>query len=202
MLKHASYVMGVIRSLQLETNASIAQRLLREDPVEFTFFWGHKARTDGQLGASCLSHWWPSPLVIDGEEYPTGEHYLMAKKAALFGDEQTLASILTTPSPAVAKDLGRTVRGYVDEEWAAVRGAVALRGNLAKFSQHEHLCEFLLSTGNSVLVGASPVDAIWGIGIAVDDVRAREPREWPGDNLLGFVLMEVRRLIASGDLER
>ncbi len=194
--------MGAMRSFQLETNASIALRLLRSDPVEFTFFWGHKARTDGSLGPSCLSHWWPSPIVVDGEEYPTGEHYLMAKKAALFGDVRALEAILTTPSPAVAKDLGRSVRGYVDEQWAAARAAVALQGNLAKFSQHEHLREFLLSTGTSILAEASPVDAIWGTGVSAEDVRACEPREWPGQNLLGFVLMEVRRLLASGDIGR
>ena len=34
-------------------------------------------------------------------------------------------------------------------------------GNVAKFSQNSHLREFLLGTGNTVLVEASPYDRIW-----------------------------------------
>jgi ribA/ribD-fused uncharacterized protein len=43
-----------------------------------------------------------------------------------------------------------------------------------------------------VLVEASPVDRIWGIGLAGDDPRAEHPDQWRGLNLLGFALMEVR----------
>ncbi|MGN6746782.1 NADAR domain-containing protein, partial [Neisseria sp. P0024.S002] len=41
-------------------------------------------------------------------------------------------------------------------------------------------------------VEASPVDAIWGIGLAQDDPRAQNPLQWRGLNLLGFALMKVR----------
>jgi ribA/ribD-fused uncharacterized protein len=43
-----------------------------------------------------------------------------------------------------------------------------------------------------VLVEASPVDSVWGIGLAADDEQAASPDRWPGLNLLGFALMEVR----------
>jgi predicted NAD-dependent protein-ADP-ribosyltransferase YbiA (DUF1768 family) len=49
-----------------------------------------------------------------------------------------------------------------------------------------------------VLVEASPVDAIWGIGLAADDPRASQPAQWPGLNLLGFALMAVRARLQSG----
>ena len=70
-----------------------------------------------------------------------------------------------------------------------------VEGNLAKFGQHKELRDFLLGTGNKVLVEASPQDAIWGIGLAADDDRAASPEHWPGLNLLGFALMEVRHQI-------
>ena len=66
------------------------------------------------------------------------------------------------------------------------------RGNLAKFSQNAELKEFLLNTDNRVLVEASPVDKIWGIGLAVDDKNIENPLMWQGLILLGFALMEVR----------
>jgi ribA/ribD-fused uncharacterized protein len=55
------------------------------------------------------------------------------------------------------------------------------------------LREYLLGTGDRVLVEASPLDRIWGIGLAADDERAASPDRWRELNLLGFALMQVRR---------
>lgn len=49
-----------------------------------------------------------------------------------------------------------------------------------------------------VLVEASPVDRIWGIGLATDDPRADDPGRWRGDNLLGFALMDARAALREG----
>lgn len=38
----------------------------------------------------------------------------------------------------------------------------------------------------------SPVDSIWGIGLAADDPRCENPEQWRGLNLLGFALGEAR----------
>ena len=48
------------------------------------------------------------------------------------------------------------------------------------------------STGDSVLVEASPYDNIWGIRLAASSPEAQDPMKWRGQNLLGFALMEVR----------
>ncbi|RYF96968.1 MAG: DUF1768 domain-containing protein, partial [Chitinophagaceae bacterium] len=39
---------------------------------------------------------------------------------------------------------------------------------------------------------ASPIDTIWGIGLAADDPGIENPSNWKGENLLGYALMEVR----------
>ena len=70
-----------------------------------------------------------------------------------------------------------------------------LRGNLAKFSQNPELFSFLDSTGDSVLVEGSPYDDIWGVKLGIDDPRIKNPNEWQGENLLGFVLMETRDIL-------
>ena len=86
--------------------------------------------------------------------------------------------------------------GYDDARWVAHRFDAVVRGNQAKFSQAKRLREFLAATAPRVLVEASPVDAIWGIGMAADDPRATDPRQWAGLNLLGFALMAVRDRLA------
>lgn len=163
---------------------------------EFLLFWGHTAK-DQRIGKHVLSQWWPATFSVDGRTYATAEHYMMAQKAELFGDHETLAAILSAPAPSRAKSLGRRVQGFDDERWVAHRFDVAVRGNLAKFGQNPELQDWLLATGDAVIVEASPVDRIWGIGLAADDPRAREPDGWQGLNLLGFALMKTRHSLRS-----
>ena len=162
---------------------------------KWLFFWGHRPLPGGEIGKPCFSQWWPAPFTVGGERYPTAEHFMMAEKARLFGDEAALARILTAPNPGAAKKLGRQVQGFQTERWEAARFDIVVRGNQAKFEQNSDLREFLLGTRGRVLVEASPVDRIWGIGLAADDPRAENPEQWQGLNLLGFALMEVRRLL-------
>ncbi len=116
----------------------------------------------------------------------------MAGKARLFGDEDALERILVAPDPKSAKAIGREVRGFDDKTWKANCRQIVTEGNVYKFSQNEELRKVLLSTGNAVLVEAAPRDQIWGIGLGQDNPKARDPNQWRGQNLLGFVLMDVR----------
>lgn len=158
---------------------------------EYLYFWGHTG-SPGHVGKECFSQWYPAPFTLDGHTYPTAEHYMMAEKARLFGDEATRAVILAARHPDEAKRLGRRIRPFDEARWLAARYDIVARGNAAKFGQHPALGEFLLGTAPRVLVEASPVDAIWGIGLAHDHPDAADPRTWRGLNLLGFALMEVR----------
>lgn len=69
------------------------------------------------------------------------------------------------------------------------------RGSTAKFGGHPELKDFLLATHGRVLVEASPVDRIWGIGLTAEDDRAASPSTWRGLNLLGFALMTARDIL-------
>lgn len=117
---------------------------------------------------------------------------MMAEKAALFDDQEIRAQVLRAPAPNAAKALGRNVRGFNDKVWLQHRYDIVVRANQAKFSQHPPLNEYLLQTGSRVIVEASPVDNIWGIGLAQDNADASNPNLWKGLNLLGFALMQVR----------
>ena len=157
---------------------------------KYLYFWGHTGR--GELGKEVFSQWYPAAFKLQGDTYATAEHYMMAEKARLFHDEATRQAILRAPHPDVAKRLGRQVQHFEEARWDAARFEVVVRGNAAKFGQHPALRDYLRATGSRVLVEASPVDAIWGIGLAQDHPQAADPATWRGLNLLGFALMEVR----------
>lgn len=158
----------------------------------YLHFWGHSESPQSDLGKACLSQWYAAPFVIDGRRFATSEQYMMFRKARLFNDDETAERILNAPTPAAVKALGREVRGFQESLWQAQRVAIVVDGNYAKFCQSTRLADFLRSTQHLVLVEASPVDAIWGIGLSAEDPRANDPRAWRGLNLLGFALMDVR----------
>lgn len=160
--------------------------------IPFLFFWGHKPSADGATTKSCFSQWWVAPFEVDGKVYPTAEHWMMAGKARLFGDDTTLDAILACATPKKAKEQGRLVKNFDPATWDKHKYDIVVEGNLHKFSNHENLKTFLLETNEDVLVEASPFDKIWGIGTRATTTTARNPADWKGENLLGFALMEVR----------
>ncbi|QHF02643.1 DUF1768 domain-containing protein [Pseudomonas asturiensis] len=165
------------------------------EPLEFTFFWGHQ-RSKTATTASCFSQWFEAGFTVEGQHYLTAEHFMMAEKAALFDDQEIRTQVLQAPTPNAAKALGRNVRGFDDRIWLQHRYDIVVRANQAKFSQNPELNEYILRTGSRVIVEASPVDHIWGIGLAQDNVDANNPNLWKGLNLLGFALMQVRDRVA------
>lgn len=159
---------------------------------KFIFFWGHQPSKDGSITNTCFSQWWKSSFIVNDINYKTAEHWMMAKKAELFKDKEVLNKIINCASPAEAKKLGREVKNYNEEIWLENRFQIVKQGNFEKFNQNNQLKEYLLKTNNRVIVESSPVDDIWGIGMASDHNDINNPEKWRGLNLLGFALMEVR----------
>lgn len=164
-------------------------------PPKYLLFWGHQPSPDGSITKTCFSQWWIAPFVIGDISYTSAEHWMMAEKARLFNDTEIADAILNVKSPAEAKKLGREVKNFDEAKWNEKRYDIVLRGTWHKFDQHPALKQFLIQTNDRVLVEASPVDAIWGIGLAADSPKANDPAQWRGLNLLGFALMEVRDML-------
>ncbi len=161
---------------------------------KYLCFWGHTPRSP-EPGPWVLSQWYGAPFEVDGARYATAEHWMMAGKARLFGDDACLAQILAARDPGEVKALGRQVRGFREDTWNANRFEIVVQGNVHKFSQHEALAGYLRGTARRVLVEASPRDRVWGIGLSASNPNAERPEQWRGLNLLGFALMEARARI-------
>lgn len=177
--------------------STLVARLAAGERLKYLLFWGHTPARRGTIDKACFSQWWPAPFAVDGVRFATAEHFMMYEKARLFCDIATAQAILRDDRAPVAKQLGRSVHGFVDEVWQAARFDIVVRGSVAKFSQHHELKMFLLATGDTILVEASPTDRVWGIGLAANDEHATQPARWRGLNLLGFALMEARRQLST-----
>ncbi|MBT2492560.1 NADAR family protein [Streptomyces sp. ISL-96] len=180
---------------------SVAEAVAAEQQTKarlrYLYFWGHRPTPGSAAGPGCLSQWWPVEFTEDGHTYRSAEHYMMSHKGWLFGDDETAAKILQARTPGEAKALGRQVADFDEATWREHRYGIVVRGSIAKFGQHSALLHYLLATRNRVLVEASPLDPVWGIGLAADDVRAASPTTWRGLNLLGFALMDAREVLLA-----
>lgn len=144
-----------------------------------------------------LSNWFISPFSYAGKRYFSCEQYLMEQKALTFGDDEIAEKIMKSRNLSEIKRLGRQVARYNENLWKTIRPQVMRRGLRAKFQQNPELLLALLGTGNAILAECAPRDAIWGIGLGVDDPRCDDTKEWRGRNLLGRALMRVREDLRS-----
>lgn len=163
--------------------------------AEFHFFWGHDRNRLGDRAV--LSQWYPAPFYSDGILFHTAEHWMMYQKAMLFGDDKIAYEMLQTPFPGPVKDLGRQVSGFDEKTWDQEKVGIVRLGNILKFSQSGELEDILLATGSTILVEASPYDSIWGIGLRESSKKAQKPAQWKGQNLLGYILMDVRAILSG-----
>lgn len=175
----------------------LIESIENDDSLKFLYFWGHTKKHDQEVGNFIFSQWFESPFMVNGLIYKTTEHWMMAQKAKLFNDENIFGQIINCDKPGEAKELGRQVIGFDENTWTKKRFEIVRIGNIHKFHQNRNLGEYLLKTGNRILVEASPVDTIWGIGLTKDSHDIDNVYSWRGLNLLGFALMETRDFLTK-----
>jgi len=162
--------------------------------MEFALFW--KPGSIEHEPYCCFGQWQYSEFMDEElsmrQRLTCAEQYMMASKACIFGDEEIKKEILETCCPKQMKSLGRKVRNFDTQIWDKTRHSIVLNGNYHKFAQNKDMRDILLGTGDKILVEASPMDTIWGIGLGASNPKATDPTSWRGSNLLGFALMEVR----------
>ena len=168
---------------------------LQRGKLEAIYFWGHTPKDEGIIDKSCLSQWYKSKFYVDDIEFSSAEQAMMYAKAYMFNDDDTAKKILACHDPKTVKQLGRRVKNFDEGAWHRWSIKWVVTNSVAKFSQNSELRKWLLSTGDKVLVEASPYDKIWGIGLNVQHPCHNQPLMWPGENRLGWCLMLARDII-------
>lgn len=160
--------------------------------TEFTFFY----RT-----ASPFSNFHPCVIDIHGVQFTSSEQLFMYTKARLFHDTEISIKILSVSTPKEAKALGRKVAAFDPIKWDNVKYDLMCIACYHKFKQNDKLKKALLATEDTLLVEASPTDAIWGIGMDVSHPDIDNPHMWKGQNLLGKALSHVRHALTNPMVE-
>lgn len=132
------------------------------------------------------------PIEIDGQKYPTVEHYFQAMKAKEFEDNEMYDKIIKIKTPKAAKAAGKKVKNFVTEVWEAKREGIMYKGVRAKFVQHPELRKKLLETDKKVIGKADARNTFWAIGTGMESDKAKFPSKWRGQNKLGKILMDLR----------
>lgn len=160
-----------------------------------------------------FSNYYPAPIEIGGETWPTTEHYFQAMKFShpeymeiiRLADTPNKAKLLGTQTKhrfggkwAVSKDhpeLG-TLNEAIDKhkntvsiigDWEEIKDEVMLEAIRAKFEQHPDLADLLLCTGDTRIEERTKSDSYWGVV-----PKKGKPGQWEGKNVLGELLMKVR----------
>lgn len=149
-----------------------------------------------------LSNWYISPFrkplgYEAGKEFLSVEHFFMYMKAKWFGDDAIAEKILKTEDVSEVKHLGRQVKNFNEHIWNGMRQTFMMDGIHAKFCSDPRLQEKLVSTGNALIAECAVQDRIWGIGLSMHDPKRLDPKEWKGQNLLGYLLMNMRMRIVD-----
>ncbi|MCB1633310.1 MAG: NADAR family protein [Xanthomonadales bacterium] len=132
-----------------------------------------------------FSNFSPHPIRLDGQLWPSSEHYFQAQK---FEDAKQRQRIRGVKSPAEAARLGRDRKQRLRRDWESVKVQVMHKAVVAKFTQHPELRELLLSTNQARIVEHTENDAYWGDG-----------GDGSGRNMLGQILMRVRAALQGSE---
>ena len=139
-----------------------------------------------------FSQWQSCQISLWDLKFNSAEQAMMVAKAHLFDDGETAQEIMVSSDPGKQKALGRKVRKFDDAKWDSAKYEIIKEINFAKFSQNKGLRRKLFQTTPKLLVEASPLDTVWGIGLDAETAAETPENEWPGQNLLGRALTEVR----------
>jgi len=124
-----------------------------------------------------FSNFSPHTLLIDGNSWPTVEHFFQASKFSDIGLKEKIRSL---DSPYKAAEFGKENTNIVTDNWENEKEQIMIKALKTKFLQHPDLKVKLLLTGDTLII-LNTIDQYWGNG-----------GNGKGKNRLGLLLMHLR----------
>lgn len=171
---------------------------------------------------SPFSNFHPARFEYKDYTFISNEQFMMFSKAKNFNDEVSAEKIIAINNEPLAqkfitgeisreeiikdkelsaqwqtlmmkaKKLGRGVKNYDEFFWESRRYKIVLFGAREKFNQNEDLKQILINTGDTKMIESNPYDKVWACGLSEYDAKRIPIEKWPGRNLLGQILDELK----------
>jgi ribA/ribD-fused uncharacterized protein len=141
---------------------------------------------------------WPVSIPIKDKIYKSARHAIFAELAMEFNDKERAAAIEAADSDIhySVDDVagGREVNQL---QWNKKLSYLINLVHAIKFKNYPELAQRLVETGRAVIGAYEPNDLQIGIGLSMDNVKAKDKLAWTGENMLGKALMKIRDLIVA-----
>lgn len=152
---------------------------------------GHQRVTIVTEKTDPLSMDYECSLNVLGMNFNSVQQAYQYSKAIRRGQPDLATSIAEAPTPAIAKSKAKFLK--FDPEWVKSEKRAVMADLLeAKADQVDEFKESLLSSNRSSIVDIDPGEYEWASGLNHEQTLHTKKKYWPGSNLLGIMLEELR----------
>lgn len=126
------------------------------------------------------------PIFVDGQWWPTSEHYYQAMK---YEKKELIAWVQAAPDPMESANRGRDKNIPKRADWEERKDEFMEKAVMDKFTRYPELKALLLSTGEARLYEHTENDCYWGdcgnrtglnkLGVLLEKVRAKLKQALP-----------------------
>lgn len=138
-----------------------------------------------------LSNMYPCTLKALGKDFNSVEQAYQYSKAIRRGQLDVATSICSAPTPMMAKKQAKFLK--YDKNWTKKEKSSLMSQLLeAKYAQVQEFKDALQQTGKNTIVETVPGEYTWGSGITEKATLNTKKKSWPGENLMGRLLEDLR----------
>ena len=144
---------------------------------------------------SKLSNLYPCKIEVEGQIWNSVEHIYQFKKVTAAGNPDIAAQIIGTENPMEAMFIGKRITPP-DPSWNDKAKEILKEALSIKF-KHPAMRLALLQTQK--VIGEATKHSYFGTGLTMADKQSFDPKMWTGKNVMGSLLMEVRKELGHKD---
>ena len=189
-----------IGDLPLPEVVSVEEALRVNTPPETVVLFSDRDMETSPYGF--MAPGWPVTIAFKDRMYASARHAIFSELAREFKDLERADAIQSAESSSDIRYTIDDVVGGKDVnqiQWNRTLSSLIDMVNIAKFDQYSELAQRLIELPSPLVIGAyEPNDTYMGIGLSIDNIKAKDKLAWTGENLVGKALMKIREnLIAK-----
>ena len=139
-----------------------------------------------------LSNHFPCELEVFDKKFKNVEEAYFWRMSSEMGNQDLAKRILESRHAGEAKRLSKEIADDLTRlKWEKENVDIMEHLLAAKASQCKRFCECLMESKETVLAEATP-SKFWGTGLSIFVTKNCSESCWPGQNMLGALLMELR----------